>query len=378
MNFHLIFDNSAVCFLLCTFSSIWLISCGMRTAPIFIPEEKAKQTIVDFKVQQRDNRVRLSWKLNQTERINRLKKFDKESRERDYFIIHQKLIKFDCRACEPTELPDLKVMNPNDSLIQDGNQVFYYLKFPENSLNFHSYQISHFGPDDEIFSKSQSVRSRRSNVFPKLPVPELEIVQVEDQSQILRFPFGKVVQLKKIEIADGLKIEQLNETEKKDKSEEIPLQINSQTEFRLFTLMISWPRLINQSFKGLTGKGDYFEGQELYRNNLYRTINRERWPETPINIKSASSNYFLDILKMQIIPLNSPISTDTHPDMFPTRIPFYIDLSVKYVDTLHYKIRLVDRFGNESKASETVSLDLRKSTIFVKNFGKKILVPHTD
>jgi len=350
----------------------------MRTAPDFIPEEKSKQTIMGLKVQQRDNRVRLSWKINQTERINRLKKFGTELRGRDYFLIHQKLIKLDCSACEPTELPDLKVMIPSDSLIQDGNQVFYYLQFPKNGLNFHSYQISHFGPDDEIFSKSKSLRLRRSNDFPKLPVPELKIVQIEDQSQILRFPFGKVVQHKKIEITDRLKIEQLNETEKKDKSEEIPLQINSQTEFRLFTLRISWPRLINQSFKGLTGKGDYFEGQELYRNHLYRTINREKWPETPININSASDNYFLDILKMQINPLNPPLSVDTHPEIFPTRIPFYIDLSVKYVDTWHYKLRLVDRFGNESKASETVSFDLPESAIFAKNFGKKILVPHTD
>ena len=350
----------------------------MRTAPVFIPEEKVKQTIMDLKVQQRDNHVRLSWEINQTERINRLKKFDAEFGERDYFLIHQKLTKLDCRACEPTELPDLKVMIPSDSLIQDGNQVFYYLQFPENGLNFHSYQISHFGPDDKIFSKSQSVRSRRSNVFPKLPVPELEIVQVEDQSQFLRFPFGKVVQHKKIEIADGLKIEQMNETEKKDKSDKIPALIQPQTEFRSFTLRISWPRILNQSLKGLTGNGDYFEGRELYRNHLYRKINRERWPETPINIKSASDNYFLDILKIQITPLNPPLSADTHPDIFPPRIPFYIDLSVKYVDTWHYKMRLVDRFGNESKASETVSFDLPKSAIFTKNFGKKIFVPHTD
>ena len=350
----------------------------MRTAPVFIPEEKVKQTIMDLKVQQRDNRVRISWEINQTERINRLKKFDAELGERDYFLIHQKLIQLDCRSCKPTELPDLKLMLHSDSLIQDGNQVFYYLQFPENGLNFHSYQISHFGPDDEIFSKSQSVRLRRSNVFPKLPVPELEIVQVEDQSQILRFPFGKVVQLKKIEIADGIKIEQLDETEKKDKSDKIPVLIKPQTEFRSFTLRISWPRLLNQSLKGLTGKGYYFEGQELYRNHLYRTINRERWPETPINIKSASDNYFLDIIKMQITPLNPPLSADTHPDIFPPRIPFYIDLSVKYVDTWHYKLRLVDRFGNESKASETVSFDLPKSAIFVKNFVEMILVPHTD
>jgi len=350
----------------------------MRTAPVFIPEEKVKQTIMDLKVQQRDNRVRLSWEINQTERINRLNKFGTELGEKDYFLIHQKLIQLDCRVCEPTELPDLKVIIPSDSLIQDGNQVFYYLQFPENGLNFHSYQVSHFGPDDEIFSKTESVRLRMSNDFPKLPVPELKIVKIEDQSQILRFPFGKVVKHKKIEIVDGIKIEKLNETEKKEKSEEIPIQIQPQTEFRSYTLRISWPRLLNQSMKGLSGKGDYFEGKELYRNHLYRRKNRERWPETPINIKSSSENYFLDILKMQITPLNPPFSADTHPDVLPARIPFYIDLSVKYVDTWHYKLRLVDRFGNESKASETVSFNFPKSTIFAKNFGKKILVPHND
>ena len=110
----------------------------MRTAPVFIPEEKAKQTIMDLKDQQRDNRVRLSWKINQTERINRLKKFDADLGEGDYFLIHQKLIQLDCRDCEPTELPDLKVMIPSDSLLLDGNQIFYYLQFPENVLNIHS------------------------------------------------------------------------------------------------------------------------------------------------------------------------------------------------------------------------------------------------
>ena len=197
----------------------------MRTAPVFIPEEKANQTIMDLKVQQRDNRIRLSWKINQTERINRLKKFDTELGEGDYLLIHQKLIQLDCRNCEQTELPDLKVMIPSDSLLQDGNQIFYYLQFPENVLNIHSYQLSHFGPDDEIFSQSQSVRLRRSNVFPKIPVPELKIVQIEDESQIVRFPFGKVVQHKKIEIVDGNKIEQLKEIGKKEKSEELTIQI---------------------------------------------------------------------------------------------------------------------------------------------------------
>ena len=124
----------------------------MRTAPVFIPEEKAKQTIMDLKVQQRDNRVRLSWRINQNERINRLKKLGFKSGKGDYFLIHQKLIKFDCEDCEPTELTDLKVMIPSGSVIQNGNKIFYYLQFPENSLNIHSYQISHYGTNDEIFS----------------------------------------------------------------------------------------------------------------------------------------------------------------------------------------------------------------------------------
>lgn len=350
----------------------------MRTAPVFSPEAKAKKTIMGLKVQQRDSRVRLSWKINKTERNNRLEKFEEQLEGGDYFIIHQKLIKLDCTDCDSAELNELKVMIPSDSMIQDGNQIFYYLKLPENGLNIYSYQISHFGPDDEIFSKSKSVSLRRSNVFPKLPVPELHIVQIEDRSQILRFPFGKVVQHKKIEIYDGRENEQMKLTENKENSEEPTIQIKPQTEFRAFTLKISWPRILNQSLKGFTGKGDYFEEQELYRSYLYRTQDRERWPETPININSALGNNFLDMLIMRIFPLNVPFSADTHPDVFPSRILFYIDLSVKYVDTWHYKIRLVDRFGNESESSETVSFEFPKTTIFAKNFANKILVPHTD
>jgi len=350
----------------------------MRTAPVYIPERKLKQTISDLKVQQRDNHVRLSWEINQNERIKRLKNFDFEYEEEDYFIIHQKIINLDCRECESKKLKDLKVINNSNQLIKDGDQVFYYLRVPKKSLKIHYYQISHYGPEGEIFSQSQSVRLRRSNIFPKLPIPELEIVQIEDQSQILRFPFGKVVQRKKIEIVDRLKNVKLKETEKKEKSEETNQKINHQTEFRSFTIRISWPRILNQSLKGLKGKGDYFEGQELFRNHLYRSRNTEMWPETPINIQSSSDNYFLDIHKMQVIPLNPPLSGDTHPDVFPFGILFYIDLSVKYVDTWHYKYRLVDSFGNESEASESVSFNLPKTTIFAKNFGEKILVPHTN
>ncbi len=370
--------NSKIFTLLFIFSSIFIISCGRRTAPIFIPEKKTKQTITDLKVQQRDNRVRLSWKINQKERINRLKNYNSKKGEGDYFLIHQTFIKVNCIDCEPQGLPDLKVLITGDSLIQYRNQVFFYMQFPETGLKIHSYQISHFGPDGEIFSKSKSVKLRRSNVFPKLPEPELKIVQIEDQSKILRFPFGKVVQHKKIEFVDGPKTDQFKKKEKKKKSVEKNIQIEPKAEFRFFTLRISWPQILNHSLISFKGKGDYFEEQEFYRNHLYRRLNRERWPEIPINFKSVSDSYFLDKLKIKIDHLTPPLLADTHPDILPPRIPFYIDLSVKYVDTWHYNLRLVDRFGNESEASEKISFNLPKTTIFEKNYGKKILVPHTD
>ncbi len=377
MNRYLMSVNSTIFVLLFTLGSFFLISCGMRTAPVFIPEKKAKQTISDLKVQQRDNRVRLSWNINHKERINRLKMLDKEIEAGDFFLIHRLITKVNCRNCEPRELPNLKVLVKEDSLIQYRNQVFFYLQFPETGLKIHSFQISHLGPDGEIFSKSKSVSLRRSNVFPKLPLPELKIVQIEDQSQILRFPFGKVVQRKKIEVLDGLKTDQLNEEEKKKKSEVTNIKIEPLAEFRLYTLRITWSRTLNHSLKVFTGKGDYFDEKKLYRNHLYRTLNREKWPETPINIKSVSDNYFLDKLKMQINDVSPPLLADTHPDILPPRISFYIDLSVKYLDTWHYNLRLVDRFGNESDASESVSFYWPKSAFFAKNYGKKNLVPHS-
>jgi hypothetical protein len=64
--------------------------------------------------------------------------------------------------------------------------------------------------------------------------------------------------------------------------------------------------------------------------------------------------------------------------MFNSKILFYIDLSGEYVDTWRYKMRLVDRFGNESEASETVIFRLPDTSILANSFSKKILVPLAD
>jgi len=47
-------------------------------------------------------------------------------------------------------------------------------------------------------------------------------------------------------------------------------------------------------------------------------------------------------------------------------------------DTWLYNLRLVDRFGNESAASETIKFQSKETMILGQNFGQKIFVPLSD
>ena len=69
---------------------------------------------------------------------------------------------------------------------------------------------------------------------------------------------------------------------------------------------------------------------------------------------------------------------DTHPDIAPPKLSFYIDLLGQNSDTWLYKLRLVDRFGNESNASETVRFQPPETMILEQSFGQKTFVPLSD
>jgi len=69
---------------------------------------------------------------------------------------------------------------------------------------------------------------------------------------------------------------------------------------------------------------------------------------------------------------------DTHPDISPPKLSFYIDLHGQKRDTWLYNLRLVDRFGNESAASETIKFQSLETMILGQNFGQKIFVPLSD
>jgi len=169
--------------------------------------------------------------------------------------------------------------------------------------------------------------------------------------------------------------------QKKDKAENPETIIQNkqqQIKSRTFVLKLSWPILSYKGSKRLKGKGDYFEGQEFFKVHLYRTLSGETWPETPINVKTIPNNHYLDRLKYFIPLATYPHMADTHPDISPPKLSFYIDLHGQKRDTWLYNLRLVDRFGNESAASETIKFQSPETMILGQNFGQKIFVPLSD
>jgi len=355
-----------------------LISCGLRTAPKNLPEEIPKPTFKNFKVQQRGQRIRLSMTISETERKNALMKLSNDFDKQDYFLVQEHKRILGCQDCEIEELPDLRILYSSDSFIRHGDKFYYYLELPKRDLKIHEYQVSHFGPEDEILSPVESMVLRQNNKFPDVPAPNLQIVQIEDEKKIIRFAFGTVV-LKNITVVDDESEKLVEQKLDIAKNSETIQQMNREKiKTRTFVLKLSWPNLSYGGLKRFLGKGDFFEEQESFQVNLYRTRSGEAWPETPINIKTNKNNYYLDRLKVFIPPSRYPQMVDTHPVISPNKLSFYVDLHVQKRDTWLYNLRLVDRFGNESVASKTVKFQSPETMILGQNFGQESFVPLSD
>ncbi len=146
-----------------------------------------------------------------------------------------------------------------------------------------------------------------------------------------------------------------------------------ETRARTFIIRISWPQIGDKGLTRLQGRGSYFAEQQKYKVNLYRIRNGEKWSETPINSKS-SNNFYLDKLKLDIAPTIQKQLKDAGPYYSSVRLSFYVDLLGENGDTWLYQLRLVDRFGNESSASETITVHLPKIKINGQSISSKTLM----
>ena len=133
---------------------------------------------------------------------------------------------------------------------------------------------------------------------------------------------------------------------------------------RIFILRLSWPQILGNSLKRLQGKGDFFKEQKNFLVNLYRIRKGERWPETPINKKPRLRNYFLDKINLYFFLDNKKHTNDFEKDSSSSKLAFYVDLLGQNSDTWIYQLRLIDSFGNESLASEKITVNLPKKIIY--------------
>ena len=378
MNFcRYFFPQNLFIFYLLT-SSVWLGSCGLRTAPSNLPEIKQKSTFSDFKIQQRGERLRLSWVINGGKSAIALKKFVEVPENQEYFLLQESKIPLDCPACDSEELPPLRLLFSSKSIIREGNNLYYYSALPDNELNLHQFELSHFGPDDEIMSSGKIVKFRKNRLFPNVPPPNFKIIRIEDEKQTVRFAFGKVV-LTKETILDDDAVKLKSKGKKEIDSSELNLfDKQHQTRNRTFIIRLSWPKIADKGLTRFQGEGSYFAEQQNFQVNLYRVRSGENWPETSINSNSSQNNYYLDKLRLQIYHAVREQSKDVQPDNSSARIPFYVDLLGQNADTWSYQLRLVDRFGNESSSSETITVHLPKIKINGQSFSENTDVPPTD
>ena len=120
-------------------SSLWLASCGLRTAPRNLPEVEQKTTLSDFKVQQRGKSLRFSWTINENERNAALKKFTKVPGINDYFLLKDSQIQLGCSTCDFVDLPDIRINFSSNSIKREGDHFYYYSALPDNYFNLHQY-----------------------------------------------------------------------------------------------------------------------------------------------------------------------------------------------------------------------------------------------
>ena len=285
MNFRLSFLFRKLFFFYLMILCGWLASCGLRTAPRNLPEIKQKSTFSDFKVRQRGERIRLSWKINEAARKNALKNFDVNSGLKDYFLIREHQIPLDCMACETVLRAPLRVLFSSSAIIRDGNHLYYYLELPERDLKLREYELSHFGPDEEMLSPAKTVKFGQSKLFPKVPAPSMKIIQIEDEKQIVKFSFGKVVLKKTTVNADESAKLQAQKNADVDNSKLNSQDKKQETEVRTFILRLTWPQLYDRGLKRLQG---HHPGLLVLRP-LFRHCWRRGWLlSSPPLLSSAS------------------------------------------------------------------------------------------
>ena len=296
---------------------------------------------------------------NGKEKGNAFSRLDNNQILQDYFIIKEKNKPSNCRGCEGN-LKEIKRVYFTSNLIKrEGSNFYYYLKIPKKNFLNREFELTHHGPDNGILTPKKTFFFKESNFFPEVPNPKFKIVQIEDEKQTIKFPFGEMI-INESTLASDLiegnkEVPSFFQTKKSD-------NINGKDIIKII-IRIYWPKISDFGVERFSGSGNYFEKKKNFKVNLYRKRIGENWPEIPQNFKSSKKNYYLDKMELNLFSVKNKEKINLQNKNTSSRFPFYIDLQGENSDTWLYQIRLVDSLGNESLASETITINLPRKKI---------------
>ena len=145
---------------------------------------------------------------------------------------------------------------------------------------------------------------------------------------------------------------------------------------RRFSSRFSWPTPQESFYQRFPQPGEIIHRTRNYGANLYLLDDNGNLPETPLNGMPLREDHYLFQRDVLISIPGPPIyETDTHPGVLPKQALFYIDLETKKEDILMFKIRLVDRLGNEGPSSHPVAISLPRLMIAEQNWSSKGISP---
>lgn len=276
--------------------SLLLSACGLKTPPQPQMAPPELKWVNTLSVRQRGEAIRFAWSLGEQLPL------PVNSNQPLRFRILPYRLTYPCLDCEPVPEPALELSPEHAAQLKSGREWRLDFLIEPGDLHTPAYALEIWHPQEGLVERTPSVALQARALFPQ-PAPPL----------LQRLASGAV--------------------------------------------RISWqspgnPRQFTTSQKSLTAQG--------YAANVYGSSEREAFNESLLNTKPVLTAgwLFSPSRGSGAIGENKQKMTSLSGTQRLARSTFWIALPPPPEDTWYFSLRWVDRFGNESLASEAVTISL--------------------
>ncbi len=299
-------------------AGVWLLAgCGLKTAPEPIAASEQQPYVQNPLVLQRGEELSVSWRSQQRPDTLQLQVFLKEPL---------------CLDCQPRLQEELLLQ---DELRLGQNEVRVPLPPPVAPMVEVQLTVLE---DNEALEAPVVVKWTERPFFPSPQPMRTQVIGVEEERTL---PQGEVSLILTVAEEAGWPV---------DRPEEGTLTR------RTDLVRLSWDRPLE--FQGTVAdeNGLLWKESTAYRVNVYPVEASGTLAAKPLNPAPLESRYWVYRRPRPAVQVDPSAGTsEVRPGVSPKRGAFYIDIKVIPQDTYNFTHVLVDRFGNESSASPTVS-----------------------